>query len=628
MRGRFHHRLRPGRGKCIDADDEWHAGTRGQRLALGPLAAAGDCDDLHVAQIAHEPAFPLHNQNIGLSENMALVASAAIADPIVLFRPPVWGFFVGPDFGMGWCWGVFVFGFVAAFYLLFMEISDGRSALSLAASVALLFSPFFQFWSLNSAFLASSAAFAVVAAHRLVFALRSREKWLWGLALGWSAGAFGLTLYPPFQVVMGWFGGFTLLGLILRGRRRGRALRWDRGHWLGALTALLIVGWAGLHLFQIAGDAIRLTQGTLYPGLRHASGGATSLWKIFSNNVLPGFFVRSSPALGSNLCEAASFVLFFPLALALLVHPRNRRAFAADPLLISLFAFLALLLAWNVIGFPEALARITLLSKAPEHRTPIGFGVADMALLVTLLASPATNALPLASLRSRAAFSAALLGALLLLFVTAGRAEPQLFGAGALVQVVLLVSAQLAIGFLLLRKRAAALLVFAALNVLCTAWFNPVVHGGFAAIWNNPVSAKIRELDAARGRRASWIVFDDLVVGQLPPMLGARSLASVQFYPQPEFWRTLDPEQTLAAAYNRFAHIAFVTNGEPGRLTLRSPSPDVCIVEIHPDDPRLLALPFDFVLEVGDLHGAWLASRHYRRIADEGRFHFFERIRN
>jgi hypothetical protein len=580
------------------------------------------------AQIQHDPDFPLHNLNMALGQNMALVTSAAIADPIVVFRPPVWGFFVGPDFGMGWCWGVYVFGFVAAFHLLFLEISQGRPLLSLAAAVALLFSPFFQFWSLNAAFLASTVALGVVAAHRLSFATQRWQKWLCGLALGWSAGAFALTLYPPYQVVMGWFGLFTLLGLILRSRQRASSLAWDRDRSLGALAALLVVGFAAGHFFLIAHEAIRLTASTLYPGQRVATGGATSPWLLFSNNVLPHYFVRASSVLGRNLCEAASFVLLFPLALALLVSGRNRRAFAGDPLLLSLVAYLALLFVWNVLGFPEFLARLTLFSKAPEHRTAIGLGVADVALVLALLASPATQPLRLASNARRAAFFAALLAPLLLLVVGLGRAEPQLLGAGAVAQIALLVGAQLAVGFLLATKRPAALVAFAALNVACTAWFNPVVHGGFAAIWNNPVSEKIRALDAAHGGRSSWIVFDDLVVGQLPPMLGARSLASVQFYPQPDFWRALDPEQDMAAAYNRFAHVAFVAHADPGRLTLRSPSSDVCLIEVHPDDPRLLALPFDFVIQAGAPGEALLRSRNYRRIASAGRFHFFERIRN
>ncbi len=580
------------------------------------------------AQIHHDPPFALRNENIGLGQNMALVVSAAIADPIILFRPPTWGFFVGPDFGMGWCWGVYVFGFIAAFHLLFLEISGERPELSLAAAVALLFSPFFQFWSLNSTFLAATVAFGVVAAHRLVFATRSRERWLWGIGLGWSAGAFALTLYPPFQVVMGWFGVFSFVGLSLRSLKRGRPVRWDRNLALGALAALGIAAFAALHLLQIAGDAIAATQHTLYPGQRFATGGAASWWKIFSNNVYPHFFVRASSSLGANICEAASFILFFPLVLALLMCGRNRRAFAGDPLLLSLFGYLALLLGWNLVGFPEVLARLSFFSKAPEYRTVIGFGVADMTLVVALLGSPATGALPLASRLRRALFGAALLCPLLLLFSVMGRKEPQLFGAGARLEVALLVTAQLAIGFLLANKRAAALLAIAALNVLSTGWFNPVVHGGFAAIWNNPLSQRIRELDAERGGRSSWIAFDDLVVGQLPPMLGARSLASVQFYPQAEFWSLLDPERRQASAYNRFAHVAFLVRNDARPITLRSPSPDVCIVDVHPDDPRLLALPFDFVIQAGDPSDALLRSPHYRGIFDSGNFHIYERIRD
>ena len=580
------------------------------------------------AQHAHAPPFPLLNRNVGLGQNMAVVVSAPIADPVVLFRPAVWGFFVGPDFGMGWCWGVYVFGFVAGFHLLFLELSQGRRALSLAAAVALLYSPFFQFWSLNSAFLAASAAAGVAAAQRLLFTQRRATKWLAGAALGWCGGAFALALYPPFQVVIGWFAAFTLLGLVLRSRRQSIRVRWDRDRALGLLTALAIFAGAGLHFHGIAHDAIGLMQATVYPGQRLAGGGAASAWTIFSNNVLPHYYVRASPAFGGNLCEAASFVLFFPLAFAVLAHPRNRRALAADPLLLSLAAFLVLLFSWNVFGLPEPIARLTLLARAPEHRTAIGFGVADMALLVALLASPATQALPLASTRSRVAFFAAWLAALALLVALAARAEPQLLAAGARVQLALLVLAQLAIGFQLARKRPAALLALAALNFVCTAWFNPVVHAGFATIRDNPVSEKIRELDGSRGGRSSWIVFDDLVVGQLPPMLGARSLASVQFHPQPDFWRLLDPKGELAVAWNRFAHVAFVTGGVRGRLELRVPAPDVCVVEIHPDDPRLLGLPFDYLLKVGEPLGAWLASPNYRRVADVGRFHFFERIRD
>lgn len=209
-----------------------------------------------------------------------------------------------------------------------------------------------------------------------------------------------------------------------------------------------------------------------------------------------------------------------------------------------------------------------------------------------------------------------------------GRRDAQFHGEGALLQTALLVCVQLAIGIWLARRHPAALRAFACVNVVSTAWFNPVAHAGFDQVRDNPVSRKVRGLAAARGEASSWIVFDDLVVGQLPPMLGVRSLASVQFHPQAGFWSLLGPERRVASAYDRFAHVAFRVRNAPGPLTIGSPSADVCIVEAHPDDPRLLALPFDFAIRAGEPSQALLDSRKCRRSSSVGRFHCFERIRN
>jgi hypothetical protein len=199
---------------------------------------------------------------------------------------------------------------------------------------------------------------------------------------------------------------------------------------------------------------------------------------------------------------------------------------------------------------------------------------------------------------------------------------------GALLQVGLLVCAQLAIAIALALRRPAALLAFACVNVASTAWFNPVAHAGSAQVRDNPVSRELRGLTAARGGTPGWIVFDDLVVGQLPPMLGVRSLASVQFHPQAAFWQLLDPERRMESAYDRFAHVAFRVRDDPAPLTIASPSVDVCVVDAHPDDPKLLALPFDFALQAGAPTPALLRSPNYRRISSVGRFHFFERVRD
>ena len=86
---------------------------------------------------------------------------------------------------------------------MFAWVGRGRSALGIAAAVALAYAPFFQFWSLNLAPAAIFAGAAVLGAQR-VFTAGSAARHPAGrrAMLGWAAGAFGLVLYPPAMVVL------------------------------------------------------------------------------------------------------------------------------------------------------------------------------------------------------------------------------------------------------------------------------------------------------------------------------------------------------------------------------------------------------------------------------------------
>src|SRR6185295_18067798 len=55
---------------------------------------------LLIAQTAATPRFPLVNPSVGLGQNMLLPVEAPVASWIALFRPTMWGFFLGPDAGL------------------------------------------------------------------------------------------------------------------------------------------------------------------------------------------------------------------------------------------------------------------------------------------------------------------------------------------------------------------------------------------------------------------------------------------------------------------------------------------------------------------------------------------------
>src|SRR5262245_59743697 len=57
---------------------------------------------LALVQSAEEPRFPVVNPLIGNGQSGLASYSLPMWHPITLFRPQVWGYFLGPDTGLAW----------------------------------------------------------------------------------------------------------------------------------------------------------------------------------------------------------------------------------------------------------------------------------------------------------------------------------------------------------------------------------------------------------------------------------------------------------------------------------------------------------------------------------------------
>ena len=73
---------------------------------------------LMLGQLAHNPKYPLINENIGNGLNMSIYSKVPIKSSITLFRPTVWGFFLGRDHGLSWMWWTMTIGFFYVYFLL------------------------------------------------------------------------------------------------------------------------------------------------------------------------------------------------------------------------------------------------------------------------------------------------------------------------------------------------------------------------------------------------------------------------------------------------------------------------------------------------------------------------------
>lgn len=577
---------------------------------------------LVLAQGAQKPRFPETNDLIGYGGVNARVGySVPVRNWVTLFRPQVWGYFLGQDIGLAWHWWSRVLGLFYASFLAFAILSRGRAALSALAAAALVFSPFLQFWSFNCEPLAAMMLLCFTAAVGIALAPSARGVVLWGILLAWAGGCFALgVVYPPLQVSLAWLGLFLVAGCLWRERGLLRCAGRPALRVAVLLAALGIAATAcAVYLAQNA-DTIRAVLGTIYPGQRFSTGGELAVSRLFGNFLtlfLGSSWLRPFP----NLCESGAFLYLFPLtaAAAIWAHGSGRRRL--DPLLVVLGAFWLLAVVYAVIGVPAALARALLLDRVPGFRMILALGIADLAMLVVFLSAP-----PMETARRPGRASSLCLALLGCTGICAAGLELASGVDGASwLEVVAVSLAFFALTFPVARCAPASLGILALVSACATLWFNPLVRGGTDYLRANPLSRKVLELEHEARHPTRWLVYEDPALANLFRAIGVRAVNGVHYYPQTELWRRLGLERKGEAVYNRYAYVTFQVTDTKGEARLQLGTTDGVVMRIHPDHPAFRRLDLDYVVYVAPDRGrlddaaalVWVASvgdKHIYRV--------------
>jgi hypothetical protein len=534
---------------------------------------------LSLAQLAHHPPFPLVNRNVGLGQSALVPIRLPVADPLIAVRPLQWGWFLGPDVGLAWLWWGQVLGLFGVWLGVALVVTRGRLALSATGAALVLFAPFLQFSSLNSAPFVTFAGASWLAAAGVLGCRRRAAIWASGVGLGWASACFVLAPYPPFQVVLGHLVWVLLLGWALA-RRDDLPLRQHRGARVGAVAlAVALVLLASGDFWLEARDAIAALAGSRYPGQRIAAGGGWSLWMLWNAAFAWPLQTAERGPLGPYLSSHAAFFLAWPLPAAVLAWRRILGRARIDPLLLALVLYCIVLTLWCVVGLPAPLARVTGLAFVPSQRALLGLGVADATLLVGFLAREPRPAV------ARGVAVVLAVGWTCGLGLAALALHGALPGTSAPV-LAALVAVEGIWGFALLRSWRPALVAgsAAALLAVSTLWFNPIVVGGSAWLLENPLSRAIRAVDRSAGGGTTWISYGDQHVANLVRVLGLRSLNGVLPVPQPALWAPIDPGGAARFHYDRFAHVFFGLARPSGRF---ASAQDILAVYIDPEDGAL-----------------------------------------
>lgn len=480
-------------------------------------------------------------------ENVSMTYGSPTLSLITLFRPSLWGFILfGASKGLAFFWNFrFLMIFFATFEFARILTQDNRT-LSFACAVLVTFSPMIQWWY-GTAFtleIISVGELLCVSLHHLLSFRKS--SFIFAILIPWLCGNYLFALYPAWQVPC--FYVFAILGILFAVDRYKLSLSnsvlVNKRKVLLTLLLSLVVFSIFIAVSLIQGyDVIVATSRSAYPGARSEQGG--KLLEVLSEKGASSLLPINKD-IGLNQCETAGFFdfSFFSIVFGILLSIKSRDKYLISLLFLFLFFFL-----YGVIGFPEYIAKITLLSNTPSYRLEYVLGF--ISILILLRSLSFLRSIEFSFFDKLVVFVAIVINAIFLFTVSSW------VGIGGYTLIILEVLLVLLV-FLISIKKTSSLRNSISSNILFSVIFLCLIPG----LCINPVQKGIRFLENipevkimnSLDKHRSVVASNIRCLTRMSSYAGVKSLG-VQVYPIYSLWETIDPSHISEDVWNRYAHI-------------------------------------------------------------------------
>ncbi|MFM0145465.1 DUF7657 domain-containing protein [Paraburkholderia sp. RL18-085-BIA-A] len=557
---------------------------------------------MSIGQTRHVPPFPVVNRNLGPNGHNMLIpgmTSVPVLGMPAFGRPATWGYFILPlPQALAWQWWMPAFGCLLALWACFAVLFRAQWRLAFCLSLCFVISPYVIAWSYWPAYV---TMFAAAAFSAFVTLLKGCARWLKPLlavVLGITASGFVLTLYPAWQVPLGYLFVMLLVGVVVRDRK---SIDWSTGRLCWILAGLVLSGVVVGFWWMEAKDAVAAMLNTVYPGKRIAVPGGTNDPWYFARGFTNFTTLYANLKDASNQSEVASFLyLTVPAICGAIANWKYQRK--NRPIFIALIAFLLLATWYQFMGFSVGLAQSSLWGRTFPTRVDIATGLAAIALIGTAFArdrgltegetSPGESP-GVGSQRARqiAAIVVALAWAMFIWISlkSAPAVVHELLSPEALLG---LLAAVTWCSYLLAARFATAFFVsFLAVLLFTVVSFNPLVA---LSVPSAASGHAVRNCESGEGRT--------LVIGSNVPAMtmmasGCPVLNGVWYYPQMKLWNALDPKRQNVFSYNRYQHLFFKLADLKGSVdpVVTVPQGDVISVTVDARHFDFSRLPIDYV---------------------------------
>lgn len=317
------------------------------------------------------------------STDVSLIYSLPSWNYVTVFRPFLWGFFCfSPAYGLSFYW----VGRLIVLFLISWEfgryLTKSNNQLALCYSILITFSPAVHWWIDTNSFV-EMLIFSQSGIFALIKYGEAKNRWrqlAWTFALVYSAIAFCLSVYPAWQIPLGYV---YLVIAVWVFHTRFNSYHWKANDSLFmGMAVILIVASISYIVFQ-SQDAISLFRNSEYPGKRFETGGNLScilLFRYFLSYILPYDFIL--PDAQFNL---ATFIGFSPLGIALAVYGFLKTK-SCDFLIGSLIIVNAVFCLFCVVPFPKIICQLLLLNPVSPRRLVVIIDYVNVIILIRVLA--------------------------------------------------------------------------------------------------------------------------------------------------------------------------------------------------------------------------------------------------
>lgn len=501
--------------------------------------------------------------------DMFAVYGTPVWDTLMIFRPFQWGYlFLSQAKGLSFFWMGRLIALLLVSFEVGMLITEEDKILSLSYALLLTFSPVLQWWFAVN-YIAEIFIFGqltVLVVYHYINTQNYRKRFILSLLFAFSACGYFFALYPAWQFPLAYVFLFLALWLIWSNHKN---LFFSKRDFILIFMSFLLIGIIIGHFLNMSLDTIAIVGNTVYPGIRQNNGG----WGLGELSMLCDYIV--SPLLplnydvtllsqNTNVCEAARIYDFFPIPL-ILYFVINFIEKKQDKLLNLFFVLYVFLGIYFVIGFPEFLSKITLLSQTTP-RIVLAFNLINLLMLFRSMAliKGSSNKYISRIKDNNLILIAIALSISLLVFISCNFTAFEFFTPKFFLCLSIFLIGILSVSIFLIFKSGDEkyknyFLIACIFIVLMTgALVNPIESGvSYYEQESSQFAADIVQNDP----NATWIVLNSFY-GDIFLPVGACTINSVNTYPELDRWSQIDKDHKYFDDYNRYANIIIKLNKE------------------------------------------------------------------